>query len=254
MHALFNYPVLLLLATFALLWLAALVGAKLQGRRRRPFDEARKGDFDIVLGATLTLLSLIVGFTFSMASSRYDQRKNYEEDEANAIGTAYARAELLRSDDAAKVQKLLREYAELRVRFYVTSDTQQLADLKRATVQKQDELWKSTVAGASNPPTVLTGLATAAMNDAINSEGFAQAAAWNRIPLAAWVLMYLLGVIASLMLGLRFRTDAKEYGLVLIMPGIVATAFFLIADIDCPGRGTIRVLPQNLISLVTSLN
>src|SRR5579862_5939496 len=129
MHALFNYPVLLLLATFALLWLAALVGAKLQGRRRRPFDEARKGDFDIVLGATLTLLSLIVGFTFSMASSRYDQRKNYEEDEANAIGTAYARADLLPAADAAQIKQLLRGYAELRIRFYTTVDPQQVRDL-----------------------------------------------------------------------------------------------------------------------------
>ena len=253
MQALLNRPVWLLLATFALLWLATLVGARFQSRRL-PFDQARKGDFDIVLGATLTLLSLIVGFTFSMASSRYDQRKNYEEDEANAIGTAYSRAELLPSADAVKIQRLLREYTELRIRFYSPPELQRPAQLKRDTIERQSELWKVAAAAATTAPSATTALAVAAINDAINSEGFAQAAAWNRIPLAAWVLMYMLGVIASVMIGIRFRNDAKQYGLVLVMPGIVATALFLIADIDCPGRGTIRVAPENLIALVATLN
>jgi hypothetical protein len=62
----------------------------------------------LVLGATLTLLSLIVGFSFSMAVGRYDQRKNLEEEEANAIGTEYARAELLPAAAAARVRALLK--------------------------------------------------------------------------------------------------------------------------------------------------
>jgi len=57
-----------------------------------------------VLAASLTLLALIIGFSFSMAVSRYDQRKNYEEAEANAIGTEYLRANLLPADDATRVR------------------------------------------------------------------------------------------------------------------------------------------------------
>ena len=75
MHALLDHPVVLLLVSFAFLWTATRLGAWLQ-RRRGPLDETGRADFDIVLGATLTLLSLLVGFSFSMASSRYDQRKN----------------------------------------------------------------------------------------------------------------------------------------------------------------------------------
>ena len=65
-------------------------------------------DFGLILAAALTLLRLIIGFSFSMATSRYDQRKNLEEAEANAIGTEYARAGLLPAADAAKVRALLR--------------------------------------------------------------------------------------------------------------------------------------------------
>ena len=88
---LLDHPVVLLLFSFGLLWLAMRAGAALQARHG-PLDEDRRGDFDMVLGATLTLLSLIVAFSFSMASSRYDKRILCEAEEANAIGTAYVRA------------------------------------------------------------------------------------------------------------------------------------------------------------------
>ena len=65
-----------------------------------------------MLTATLTLLALIIGFTFSMAVSRYDLRKNYEEAEANAIGTELLRADLLPADDAANTRRLLRGYLD----------------------------------------------------------------------------------------------------------------------------------------------
>ena len=70
-------------------------------------DEQRQ-DFDIIMAASLTLLGLIIGFSFSMALSRYDQRKTCEADESNAIGTEYTRANLLPAPDAAKVRGLLK--------------------------------------------------------------------------------------------------------------------------------------------------
>ena len=86
--------------------LAARIGA-LCARRRRLAEGHVREDFGIIQGATLTLVALIIGFTFSMALNRYDQRKNYEEDEANAIGTEYSRASLLPPTDAAKIRALL---------------------------------------------------------------------------------------------------------------------------------------------------
>ena len=88
-----NFPILMFFPSVLLLWLAAQYGASL--RRRRPLKDDEREDFGVIQTATLTLLGLIIGFSFSMAIGRYDQRKNYEEAEANAIGTEYVRAGLL---------------------------------------------------------------------------------------------------------------------------------------------------------------
>ena len=89
-----NYPLLVLVLTFFVMWLSALAGARLSERRKRLSEEIRP-DFGTVLAASLTMLGLIIGFSFSMATGRYDLRKTYEEAEANAIGTEYVRADLL---------------------------------------------------------------------------------------------------------------------------------------------------------------
>ena len=88
-----NYPVLFSLLLLVVLWLSARIGTFLRGRR--PLKDDEREDFGVVQTATLTLLGLIIGFSFSMAVGRYDLRKNYEEAEANAIGTEYFRAGLL---------------------------------------------------------------------------------------------------------------------------------------------------------------
>jgi hypothetical protein len=81
-----EFPLLALVVSFGALWLAAEIGNTLR-KRVGSLKEEDRGDFGVVLSATLTLLGLLIGFSFSMAVSRYDQRKNYEEAEANAIGT-----------------------------------------------------------------------------------------------------------------------------------------------------------------------
>lgn len=101
------------------LWLSVQVGGFVD-RRLRPLRDDEREDFSVVLNATLTLLALIIGFSFSMAVSRYDQRKDYEEEEANAIGTEYIRANMLPPADRARVRTLLTQYLDQRLLFYTT--------------------------------------------------------------------------------------------------------------------------------------
>ena len=89
-----DHPLLLSLFLFIALWLSMFAGDRWK-RRLRQLQPDERQDFNIILTATLTLLSLILGFSFSMAITRYDQRKGYEEAEANAISAEYSRAELL---------------------------------------------------------------------------------------------------------------------------------------------------------------
>src|SRR5436853_7791643 len=133
-----NYPFPVFLGSLFTFWLAALVGSWIEKKTERLSDEHRE-DFKFVLGSTLTLLGLIIGFTFSMAVGRYDQRKNYEEEEANAIGTEYVRAGLLPAADATKVRTLLVGYLDQRVLFYTTRDERGLEQIHAKTAKLQGE-------------------------------------------------------------------------------------------------------------------
>ena len=247
-----DYPLLVFLLSFLVLWLAAWIGAAFL-RKRRQLDEGNREDFGVILAATLTLLGLIVGFSFSMAVSRYDQRKNLEEEEANAIGTEYLRAGLLPAADAAKVRALLKGYLEQRVAFYTIRDSQQNQQINVRTAQLHNELWSAVQAPAVAQPSPLTALAVAGMNDVLNSQGYTQAAWWNRIPVAAWALMAGIAICCNLLIGYGTR-DIKTKGFLLpILPLVVSIAFMLIADIDSPRGGFIRVNPQNLTNVSDSL-
>src|SRR5882762_8552081 len=135
-----NYPRLVFIFAFTACWLAALLGGFCRVKLR-PLEEDEREDFGVVQAAALTLLGLLIGFTFSMATGRYEQRKNYEEAEANAIGTEYVRTDLLPAADAAKVRDLLRKYLDQRVLFYTTRSTQQILQSDIYTAQLQNDLW-----------------------------------------------------------------------------------------------------------------
>jgi hypothetical protein len=247
---LMNSPVVVLALSFVFLFLAAHIGDLLRNRVL-PLKEEMRNDFDVVLGATLTLLGLLIGFGFSMAISRYDQRKNYEEAEANAIGTEYLRADLLPSGDAVRVRELLKKYLDERVLFYTTRNQRRLAKINADTAEVQNQLWSAVLLDAAAHPTPPAALVVSGMNDVLNSQGYTQAAWWNRIPIAAWALMAAIAICCNLLIGYGARQTERR--IFLIMPVAVSIAFFLVSDIDSPRGGTIRVVPQNLLSLSQSL-
>ena len=230
--------------------LAANFGDFLQ-RRGRPIHKDERQDIDTIQTAILTLLALIIGFSFSMAVTRYDQRKNYEEAEANAIGTEYVRADLLPVDNGAlSVRGLLRKYLDQRILFYQTRDQRQISRVNIETAKLQADLWSAVWPTANAQPTQVLALAVTGMNDVLNSQGYTQAAWLNRIPVGAWAMMGLIAIFSNLLLGYRER---RRRLLLLILPIIVSIAFLLIADIDSPRGGLIRVSPQNLILLRESI-
>jgi hypothetical protein len=247
-----DYPLLVLVLSFFVLWLSTRIGAVILRRRLNLGQEMRE-DFGVILAATLTLLGLIIGFSFSMATSRYDQRKNLEEAEANAIGTEYVRADLLPSADAVKVRALIRNYLDQRVLFYTTRDDQQLRQIDARTAQLQTDLWSAVLVPAAAQPTPIIALAVSGMNDVLNSQGYTQAAWWNRIPIAAWGLMAAIAICANLLLGYGARSAKGQIILHMVLPLVVSISFFLIADIDSPRGGIILINPQNLATLLESL-
>lgn len=251
MRTALNYPVLMGIVCFLVMWGAAHLG-QLAVRSRR-LGPKELEDFNIVLGATLTLLGLLIGFAFSMAVGRYDQRKNYEEEEANAIGTEYVRADLLPAADADKVHAVLKQYLADRIVFYRTRDRAELAQINREVADLQNQMW-STVAGAAQAqPTPIMALVVAGMNDVLNRQGYTQAAWWNRIPVAAWAFMFAIAIVCNFLVG-RAAPKVKVRRPLIILPIVLSIAFLLLADLDSPRGGIIRVRPQNLMSLQESIH
>jgi hypothetical protein len=247
-----DYPILLAVVCFFALWVSAQAGLFLRKKWPRQQD-AERDDLMVIMNVSLTLLALIIGFSFSMATTRYDQRKNYEEAEANAIGTEYVRAGILPAADAAAVRELLRSYAAQRVLFYTSRDVKQLKEVNASVDKLQDALWAAVRTPGTAQPSPLAALVLAGMNDVLNSQGYTQAAWWNRIPDAAWILMVIIAVYCTMLFGYTVRCPQRWRSPFFILPLIVAVAFLLIADMDSPRGGVIRVVPQNLMSLSDSL-
>ena len=252
MNHLLDFPRLFFGLSFVLLCLSEWIGVFFRKRRGNLEGEERE-DFNLITAATLTLLGLIIGFSFSMAINRYDLRKNYEEAEANAIGTEYVRAGLLPAPDAEKLRAQLRKYTDLRILFYKTRDAGELQQVDRETSQIQTEMWSAVQAPALKQPTPVMALSVSGMNDVLNSQGYTQAAWWNRIPTSAWGLLILTAIFCNILVGYGARHDARSK-LLTVLPIVIAISFLLIADIDAPRGGLIRVAPQNLMSLSQSLS
>jgi hypothetical protein len=250
MANLLRQPFFLLLVTFVSLWAAAHIGLTFRKKHHGISDEDTE-DFTFIVGATLTLLGLIIGFTFSMAVSRYDQRMNFEEQEANAIGTEYLRADALAPTDAAKIRSLLKLYLDERITYYGSRDANAIASSNAATMRIQNQLWTAVLAPAKAQPTPMTALVVSGMNDVLNAQGYAQAAWWNRIPAAAWILLITISVFCNLLIGYGVRLKSEL--LFLILPIVLSVSLFLIADIDSPRRGVIHIRAQNLETLAESL-
>ena len=246
-----RFPILVFLFAFIGLSLCVKLGIFLRSRIKL-LDKDDRDDFTLVQASTLTLMGIIIGFSFSMSVSRYDQRKIYEEEEANAIGTEYLRLDLLPAANTAARKQLLSKYLDHRIAWYSTRDPDELARINRDTLQVQADLWSTVEKASVGQPAAVVSLTVSGLNDVINSQGYTQAAWLNSIPPGAWILMFTVAAFGSVLIGLGAHKQSAF--LFLVLPLVVSLALFLIADLDSPRGGLIRVRPQNLLSLSQSLN
>ena len=238
--------------TLVVLSAAAWLGATRFEKLHAEADAARE-EFRVIQAATLTLLGLIISFTFSMALHRYEERKSFESAEANAIATAYMRAELLPPADAARVRSLIGSYLEQRLTYYQTRSLRTLAEADLATAKIEGLLWQAVIVPARQNPNSVTALAVASINDVVRTQGDTQASWHNRIPLTAWMMMGSIAFFAMLLVGIGVERPRRFPHILAALPLIIAIAFFLIADVESPRLGIIRVVPDSLLELSHSL-
>jgi hypothetical protein len=210
-------------------------------------ETAKEGEsIDATRGAALTVLTVILGFSLTMAVARYDQRLTDEAAEANAIGTEFSRFVLLPGEERERAQALLRRYAQMRIGFYQSADEGRLAELAGETDRVQEALLAQLAAYSEKNPTPISALLISGLNAVIDSRGFTEAAWGNRLPIEVWFMLALFGMGANALMG----AGAAGSRAVWLTPAAVAVAFFLIADIESPRRGLVAITPANLLAAV----
>ena len=204
----------------------------------------------------LGLLALIIGFSFSMALSRFEARRDAVVNEANAIGTAALRARLLPDPHRTETLKLLREY--IQIRLDIVQSGQSLAESKTAVDRSngvQESLWLQAKAlTAKDNGMVPTGLFIQALNEMIDDQAKRLAALRNRIPNIVLLGLFGIAATAAGFAGYASGLDTKRTRLpVCIMGLLVATVIILIFDLDRPSSGLIINNQQSMIDTAANI-
>jgi len=228
------------------------IGHLLGARLRSSQGEIATPDLGATLGGLLGLLGLLLAFTFGMAGQRFDWRKTLVVEEANAIGTAWLRTDLIPEPQAAQARHVLRAYTAARLDVAQTSTRDEAITRSE---KFQAELWGITAAAAAASPTPPVALYVTAVNEVIDMHGRRVAAALrNPIPPTIFATLY---AVAILVLGVtgyaRGLTGDRSATANLVLALVLAAVFALILDLDRPYEGLLTVSQQAIRDVLTSM-
>ena len=205
--------------------------------------------------AVLTLLGLLLGFSFAMAVSRHDTRSELVVQEANSINDTVLRARLLPEPQAANVIRLFREYLALRIEAHRESQfSQRFEALRKSSANLHERIWNEAVAAAAKQPTPITASFIASLNESIDLEATRIAAKRNHVPGAVWVLLLCVAGCGMWLTGWEAGTARGHPFLSrFLFPLLIAVVIALITDIDTPQGGLITLDERPLLELNDSL-
>lgn len=204
-----------------------------------------------MVGGLLGMLGFVLAITFSMASGQYDLRKQNVLNEANAIGTAYLRTDLLPEPHASAFKDMLRKYVDIRVAATAAGASGKLNEAIAESVELQGEMWTLVSAAASAQPTTNTALLVQATNDVIDMhEKRITGALHNRIPLSVWLALLSITSLTMITMGLQVGLTGKRR-LAAVLPLALAFSVLvtLVADLNRPQSGLIIVGQSAMIDL-----
>jgi hypothetical protein len=197
-----------------------------------------------VEGAVLALLGLLIAFTFSGAASRFDSRRELVTEEANAIGTAYLRIDVLPEAAQPPLRDLFRRYLDSRLLTY-----RKLPDLEaamkewRSSVELQEEIWTSAVTACrdsgSSQATMLLLPAVNAMIDISTTRLMS-----TRIhpPIVVYVMLGTVSLLAAFLAGYGMGSSRNRNWIHrFTFAAVIAVTVFVILDLEYPRVGFIRV-------------
>jgi hypothetical protein len=222
------------------------LGRRWGGRQLRLDPEGARIGTGAVEGAVFALLGLLIAFTFSGAADRFDRRRIQIVDEANAIGTAWLRLDLLPAASQPAVRELFRQYVDSRLAAYQKLSGSGLAAAQRElehSVVLQNEIWRASVAGAGSSPTVAaTTVLLPALNEMFDIVTTRAASAYMHPPPAIYALLFVLCLAGALFAGAAMAGGRTRNALHVIgFAAIMSASVYLIVDLEFPRYGLIRI-------------
>lgn len=231
-------PHLVTLSLFGLLFGAMELGFRLGSRVKRGNPLPQLG---AIQGATLGLLGLLLGFAFAGAAGRFIDRQDVIVREANAIGTAYLRADLLAEPHRSAMRDAVRSYAELRIQLFVALNEAEAARVLDDLGEAERGLWSAALRGVEADRTVMMGVLPP-VNEMIDLLAVRNATSDRHLPSAVLVLLVACSFVSLLLIGYGCGRDQKRQ---LLAAGsfafLVAAALSVTIDLDYPRRGLIRI-------------
>lgn len=242
------------LVTVALVLIAVEAGFRLGRRRSERAEHEKESPVGAAVAATLALLGFMLAFTFGLAGARFDARRQAVLDEANSIGTTYLRASLLPDDSGKNIRQLLREYVDSRLEAVRTGEIEK--GLSRAT-ELHRKLWIAAEPIAKkHPESIQVGLFIQSLNQTIDLHTTRVVAAlYSRIPLVVWAALFAITALSMFGVGYHAGLAGKARSISFLILAITFTAvLFLVADLDRPREGMLRVSQQAIIDLRSSMD
>jgi len=227
------------------------------GRRAAPkTSDHSRSQVGTIQAAILGLLALLLGFTFAMAMSRFDLRKQMVLDEANAIGTTYLRAQLLPEPQRREISDLLRGYVKVRLDFYEAgTDDTKLDAVNQATARLQAQLWElGRTLSEKDPRAVSYGMFLQSLNEVIDLHNKRLTALENHVPEIILILLYFVAMVATALIGYGCGLgEVRNFFVTVVASILIAAVIFVIIDLDRPRRGLIRVSQARMLELRDSM-
>jgi hypothetical protein len=243
-------------ALFIIILLVVLLsvefGYRLGKYRRSRREEEKEAPLGTMVGATLGLLAFILAFTFGLAASRFDNRRHLLLDEANAIGTTYLRAGML-PEGGQQARDLLRDYVAARLEALQPG---KLTEGIRRSEEIQQKVWtEAENVGNKNPNSIVVGLFVQSLNQMIDLHAERiQAGLRSRIPGAIWLGLFAVASLSLATMGYHAGLGGTRRSLAIVAVAVTfAVVIELIADLDRPQEGVLRVSQQALLDLQRSM-
>ncbi len=231
--------------TLFLAMIAALEAGRRLGLRRQANDpEGERSGTSAIEGAVFALLGLLIAFTFTGASSRFDARRHLVVEEANAIGTAWLRLDLLPAEDQPAIRDAFRAYVDARLDVYrLLPDVQAAERQQQHAVALQGEIWSLGCAGAVKDGRVYVAtLLLPALNQVFDISSSRVASAFVHVPELILAMLIGLALLAAFLAGHAMATPKGRSWLhILAFAFIMSLTIYVIVDLEFPRMGLIRM-------------